>query len=55
MFDAAAATQPIRRRRRATDVLNLISIKWRARRHEFEAIVIGGIMAAGYLYPAIRT
>ena len=54
MVDATLTSDPVRRRRHRADRLNLLAIKWRARRHEFEAIVIGGIMAAGYLYPAIR-
>ena len=47
------AILPVGRRRHAAQRLNLFAVKWRAAQYKFEAIIIGGVMAAGYLYAAI--
>jgi hypothetical protein len=46
---AAAPVQPVARSSQATEVLEVVSEDRKAPKYYLEAIVIGGIVAAGYL------
>ncbi len=52
--DAARPGFPVAALRKAADFLNVLAEKGAVLKHHLEAIIIAGIMAAGYLYAAIH-
>ena len=48
------SVRPLSRGRHCPQFLNVLAKKWAMLEHQLEAVVIGGIMAAGYLYTAIN-
>ncbi len=54
IFDRARTDFPITSFGEKSDPLDVGSKKWRMTKDHFEAIILGGIMAASYLYSAIN-
>src|SRR5690606_11192666 len=52
-LDRSRAILPLSCRREPSDGLDVLSEERTPLKHLFEAVVVGGIMAAGYLYAAI--
>ena len=54
MFVNTSSFRPIPCRRHRAELLDIAAKKWRTHKYHLEAVVIGGVMAAGYLYAAVH-